>query len=270
MVTPSPPAGSPEQPQPILTPLTEAAIFLVLTATRARGRRSRLPRRRRRAEALGRLPRPGGRADVRGRHRGRAVGSAARRATAAGLHRCRRSAGRAITRRSTPGRPAVPPTRAPLDLCFELAQRLTEPACRPRRRRRRGARLPLLRRARPARFRRRHREPDRGAAAARRTHRRRGPGVRRRQLRHRPEVLARSGRLGRALGRGAGARRRAHQARRHRTARRRQAGELARRAHDHHRPGRRGAPDHALQHAVRSRRRAEFGTYFIGYARPRR
>ncbi len=31
MVTPTPPAGSPEQPQPILTPLTEAAIFLVVT-----------------------------------------------------------------------------------------------------------------------------------------------------------------------------------------------------------------------------------------------
>jgi putative iron-dependent peroxidase len=31
MVTPIPPGGSPVQPQPILTPLTEAAIFLVLT-----------------------------------------------------------------------------------------------------------------------------------------------------------------------------------------------------------------------------------------------
>ncbi len=31
MVTPTPPTGVPAQPQPILTPLTEAAIFLVAT-----------------------------------------------------------------------------------------------------------------------------------------------------------------------------------------------------------------------------------------------
>ena len=31
MVTPTPPAGISAQPQPILTPLTEAAIFLVVT-----------------------------------------------------------------------------------------------------------------------------------------------------------------------------------------------------------------------------------------------
>ena len=49
--------------------------------------------------------------------------------------------------------------------------------------RRRGARLPVVRRARPARLRRRHREPGGRGGGRRRPDRRRGPGLRRRQLR---------------------------------------------------------------------------------------
>ena len=120
----------------------------------------------------------------------------------------------------------------------------------------RGARLPLLRRARPARLRRRDREP--GGSGGRRT--------RSRSPTEEPEFAGGSyviiqkylhdmARLERAHGRGAGAGDRPHEARRHRAARRRQAGRLARRAqHDRGRE-RRAAADHALQHAVRARRR---------------
>ena len=53
---------------------------------------------------------------------------------------------------------------------------------------RRGPRLSLVRRARPARLRRRHREPGGQAGREAVDDRRRGPDVRRRQLRDRPEV----------------------------------------------------------------------------------
>ena len=158
------------EPQDILTPLTEAAIFLVAD------RRSRAARRSVRdlladvsgLQAIGRLPHSRGRADVRGRHRRRRCGTgcSARRARPG----CTRS----------PASPA-PRTRAPatpgdllfhirahrLDLCFELAQRLTDRLARARARGRRGARVQVVRRARPARLRRRHREPG-GRRGARR------------------------------------------------------------------------------------------------------
>ena len=64
----------------------------------------------------------------------------------------------------------------------------------------------------------------------RRAHRRRGPRLRRRQLRHRAEIPARPRRMERAADRGAGAHHRPHQALRHRAGRRRQADLGAQRA----------------------------------------
>ena len=101
-----------------------------------------------------------------------------------------------------------------LDLCFELAAQLMRPARRTRRGGRRGARVPVVRRARPARLRRRHREP--GAAPRRATPRSIGdedPAFAGGSYVDRPEVPARPRRLGRAAGRGAGARDRPHEAR---------------------------------------------------------
>ena len=75
-----------------------------------------------------------------------------------------------------------------LDLCFELAQRLMDRLGGVRAGGRRGARLQVVRRARPARVRRRHREP-RGCRGARRDRdRRRRSRVRRGQLRRGAEV----------------------------------------------------------------------------------
>ena len=71
----------------------------------------------------------------------------------------------------------------------------------------------LVRRARPARVRRRHREPRGRGSLRGGDDRRRGSGVRRRQLRDRPEVRPRPGQLERAADRGAGAGDRPHKAR---------------------------------------------------------
>ena len=65
--------------QPVLTPLTEAAIFLAVRRRGWRGPGPRAARGRQRAEAVGGVPDPRGRADVRGRVSGRPVGSAVRR-----------------------------------------------------------------------------------------------------------------------------------------------------------------------------------------------
>ena len=177
---------------------------------------------RQRAEAIGRVPRPRGRADLRGRHRRRGCG------TGCSARRARRPA--SVRRASPATRHTAPATPGDLlfhirahrlDLCFELAQRLTDRLAGLRAGGRRGARVPVVRRARPARLRRRHREPGGRGGGRRGPDRRRGPGVRRRELRRRPEVRARPRRLGCAAGRGAGARDRPHEAQRHRAARRR-------------------------------------------------
>ena len=116
----------------------------------------------------------------------------------------------------------------------------------------RGAGLPVLRRAGPDRVRRRHRVPWRYRGEQGRVRRRRGrPGLRRGQLRDRPEVRARPAGVERDLHRGTGARDRPVEAGRHRDARRREAGQLARGTEHGDRPGRRGAEDHPGEHAVR-------------------
>ena len=184
----------------------------------------------------------------------RAVGSPARRSApgrAAPVARVRRRAAHARSR--TPGDLLLPHPRAPSGPVLR-----TRPAADRARLAgyapvdRRGARLPLLRRARPARLRRRDREPGgrRGRGRAR-SDRRRGPGVRRRQLRHRAEVPARPHGLGRAARSRRRSARSAARSSRHRDGRRRQAARLAHRAQRDRGRGRRGAADRALQHAVR-------------------
>ena len=93
------------------------------------------------------------------------------------------------------------------------------------------------------------------------------PAVRRRQLRGRPEVPARHGRLERADGRAAGAGHRPEQAREHRAVRRHQADQLARRP-QHHRRTRTATSCRSCATTCRSAGSGdgEFGTYFIGYA----
>ena len=153
------------QPQPILAPLTPAAIFLVVTIddggeatvhdalpdmsglVRAVGFRD--PTKRLSADRLDRL---------------RRLGPAVRR-TAAGraapVRRAERAAAHAP--RPRPGDLLFHIRAESMDVCFELAGRILEVDGRRGHRRRRGARLPVLRRARPARLRRRHREPGRAA-----------------------------------------------------------------------------------------------------------
>ena len=123
------------EPQAILTPLTEAAIFLVVTSTRAARTGSRPARGRQRAQALGRVPDSRGRADLRGRHRRRGSGiGCSVGPRPAGLHPFRE------LRRGTAHAPATPGDllfhiRAHrMDLCFELAQRLDRAAARAARR----------------------------------------------------------------------------------------------------------------------------------------
>ena len=148
--------------------------------------------------------------------------------------------------------PALPPPRRARG--HDLRARA--PAARRHRRRGRGGRrddrLSLLRRPRPARLRRRHRQPDRGRAARRGAdRRRRRPRVRRRQLRGRPEVRARHGRLGRAVDRGAGGDHGPHQDRQRRDRRRRGAAQVAQVAGDDRGRRRGRAGDPARQHALR-------------------
>ncbi len=242
--------------QDVLTPLTAAAIFLVVTVDHGAEDdvRDLL------ADVAGLTRSVGFRvpdgeltcvvgigSDLWDRH--------VRRATAGGPAPVPRAGRCQAHRRLDAGRPALPPARAPDGPVLRAGRAADEPAGRARAGRRRGARLQVLRRARPAGVRRRHREPDRRGSHARRHDRRGGSGVHRRQLRHRPEVPARPDDLERAVGRGAGARHRADEAQRHRAARRGQAGELTRRAQHDHRRRRRGAADRARQHAVRPGRR---------------
>ena len=98
--------------------------------------------------------------------------------------------------------------------------------------------------------------------------RRRGSGIRRRQLRRRAEIPARPDRLGGALDGGAGAHHRAHEARQRRTRRRHR--EAARRTRRSRRsPMRTASSTTSCATTCRSAGRAsgEFGTYFIGYSR---
>ena len=258
-------------PQAVTEPLTSDAIFLVVTVNRDDESRDVV-------RAAVRRPSPGSCAPSR--RATRADGSRAssasgrRRGTVCSERRGRRSctccprsppAGASPSRR----RATCSSTSAPSGWTSASSWR-----CRSCRRLHgrglaggRGARLPLLRRPRPARLRRRHREPGRRGGGRRDDRRRRGSGVRRRQLRDRAEVRARPRQVERAADRGAGADHRPHQARRHRARRRREADQRAQRA-DGDRRGRRGD-----RHPPRATCRSatvtdgEFGTYFIGYAR---
>ena len=212
----------------------------------------RRPGQRRRPAALGRLPGPRGRPEPRRRDWLGAVGPALPRTSAARrpprVPRLRRP--RAL-RAEHAGRPAAPHPRRPDGPLLRTGPADHRGARRLRDGDRRDPRLPLLRRARPARFRRRHREPSRGRRGRRGHRRRRGPGLRGRQLRDRPEVPARPRRLGRAHRRAAGERDRALQAVQPRDARR---GQAARRPHRTQRDRgreRRPAAGDALQHALR-------------------
>ena len=256
--------------QPVLTPLTEAAIFLVVTVE------------------------PGGEDDVRDLLAD-VAGLSARSDSASRTASCPASSGSARTLwdrlfgGSAPGRAApVPAIAGPrhvavatpgdllfhirarrMDLCFELADQLMRRLAGAVDRRRRGARLPVLRRAGPARLRRRHREPRRAPAAARGgAHRRRGPGLRRRQLRDRAEVPARPDRLERdARSRSRSGSSAGPSSTDIELPRRDQAGQLARGA-EHHRRRRRRPNARSCATTCRSAASAhgEFGTYFIGYA----
>ena len=200
------------EPQPVLSPLTAAAVFLVLTiepggedAVRdLLGDVTALQR------SVGfRTPgrgAAGGRRDRLGR-----LGPAVRRPApgrAASLPRASRA--------SPPGpghagRPALPHPGEPDGPLLRVHHPGDGAAGGRGHGRRRGARLPLLRRAGPDRLRRRHRVAlglGRGQGRDRRSGRR--PGLRRRQLRDHPEVPARPARLERDQRRGAGARDRPH------------------------------------------------------------
>ena len=248
----------PAEPQAVLTPLTEAAIFLVLTvdAGAEDGVRELL-------------------ADVSGLKRSVGfripegeltcvVGIGAElwdrlfgAPRPAGLHPFPGFVGARHTAVATPGDLLFHIRAHRLDLCFELAQRLIEPAARAAPGRRRGARLqspstsatcsgsstaPRTRRARP-----------RAAAVVIGDEDPRFAGGSYVVVQKYVHDLER---LGRAVGRGAGAGDRPHEAQRHRAARRGQACQLARGAQHDRRRRRRTATDHALQHAVRQRRRA--------------
>ena len=151
-----------QEPQAVLTPLTAAAIFLVATIDEgAEDDGARPARRSGRARANRRVPGADGGARAGDRHRVGGVGPAVRRAPAGRAPPLPRGAGRPPPRGLDPGRPAVPhPIRAGRSL---LRAGVADHGS-PRRlghRRRRGARVQVLRRPGPARLRRRHREPDR-------------------------------------------------------------------------------------------------------------
>ena len=260
---------APPEPQPVLTPLTEAAIFLVVTVDAGRRAGRQGPARRPgRPAAVGRLPGsrmtrwPASPGSVAG------LGPAVRRAAPGRAAPVPRAA------RAPAPRPSPPPATCcstsgpggwtcasswPRQVMDRLAGAVTVAD------EVHGFRYfderDLLG------FVDGTENPAGRAAAAAVLIGAGGPGVRRRQLRHRPEVPARPGRLERADRRGAGAGDRPHQAGRHRAARRRQAGQLPRRAEHDHRSGRRRAADRRGPTCRSARPGAgEFGTYFIGYS----
>ena len=109
-----PPQG-PTGSEAILTPITEAAIFLTLTVDAGAEDGVRRPAvGRQRAPAIGGLPDPGGRADLRGGHRRRRVGrgcSACRARPGCTRSRVRR---RPAPRARDARRPALPHPRPSL------------------------------------------------------------------------------------------------------------------------------------------------------------
>ena len=178
--------------QPVAASLTPAAIFLVVTVNdgaAARGHRTGLVRRSGGSSARGRLPRPRRPAVLRHGVRLRRLGSAVRRAEAEGTPSVPRNPRPASRRRDAGRHPLSYPLHA-----HGPVLRAGSPdhgaAGRRRRRGRRGARLQVLRRPRPAGFRRRHGEPRRPGGRRRHRHRRGGRGICRRQLRDRAEVPA--------------------------------------------------------------------------------
>ncbi len=163
------------EPQTVLMEPTQAAIFLVVTVNpgseaEVRDVLADVGGLRR---SVG-LPRAGGSPVAGRRHRLGDLGRPLRSAPAG------RAASVQRARRGTPhgaldtGRPALPhPRRAPRPLLRARTAADGGP-CRARPGDRRGARVPLVRPARPARVRRRHREPGRRSRARGDHDRRRG------------------------------------------------------------------------------------------------
>ena len=211
-VEPQPVAANVE-PQPVASPLTGAAIFLV--AAIGQGPQHADAVRGLCADLAG-LIRAVGFRDLDG-HLTCVTGFGAQawdRVAPGRLAGGRRPAGlhpfreiRAGQRHavSTPGDMLFHIRAARMDLCFELATQITGRLGDRGDGAGRGARVPLLRRPGSGRVRGRHREPGGPGRGPGHDHRRRGPGVRRRQLRDRPEVPARPGRLERDTCRAAGA-----------------------------------------------------------------
>ena len=97
---------------------------------------------------------------------------------------------------STPGDLLFHIRAESLDVCFELAGQARRRRWRRGHRRRRGARLQVLRQPRPDGLRRRHREPGRPDRGGRHPDRRRGSRLRRRLLRPRAEATCTTWRRG--------------------------------------------------------------------------
>ena len=155
----------PEPPtsQPFLGTLTSSAIFLVLTVDPGGERRPGAARRPGRPGAVGRLPAARGQLTC-------APASARRPGTGCSAVRVRPGCTRSVSSTAaehhapaTPGDLLFHIRAARMDLCFELAAQIMSRLAGSVTVVRRGARVPLLRRAGPARLRRRHREPDRPA-----------------------------------------------------------------------------------------------------------
>ena len=224
--------GAPE-PQAVIAPLTGAAIFLVVVL--APGEDSAATVRALCADLAGLvacrgIPGSGRAPDLRHRFWCGCVGPDRRYGQASRAPSVQRNKSGTAACRCHRRRRAVPYSRRADGPVLRTGQPDHDPA-RPRGDRRvRGARLPLLRRPRPDRVRRRHGEPHRGRCRAGDVDRGRGPRVRGRQLRDRAAVPARRGRVERAARRGAGEDHRAHEAVRHRTFRRRKAQLRAQRA----------------------------------------
>ena len=172
------------EPQPILTPITEAAIFLVLTVSDGAENAVRQVL----ADASGLKRSVGFRVPEGGLTCVVGIGATlwerlfgAPRPAA--LHEFEQLVGPRHTRRCDARRPAVPHPRAPARHVLRAGAAPHGAPGRRRARGRRGPRVPIVRRPRPARVRRRDREPGRRSGERRGADRRRGPGVRRRQLR---------------------------------------------------------------------------------------
>ncbi len=254
----TPPLEPQSLPQPVVGPLTSSAVFLVLTIESG----GEAAVRELMADLAGLQRSVGFRVPEAGLSCILGVGSDAWDRLFSGprpreLHPFRELVGPRHRAVATPGDLLLHIRASQMDVCFELATLVVRRLAAVGPGRRRGSRLQVLRRAGPARLRRRDGEPGRGSGVPGSRHRGRGPRVPRRQLCHRAEVPARPDPVGRAVRGGAGAGDRAHQARQHRAAGRRQAGQLARGPHGDHRTGRHRATDPARQHAVRlGRRRA--------------